>query len=425
MEKQISDRKQYLPQLSIKERDRRWKAVREQMVLNGLDCLVIWGNDRRQGMSEANLRYLTQIGTQRFGGICVFPIYGEPKVFVSGPVPAQFYRPFPPYIQFYDWIKPENVVTYDEIVTIIEHIKELGFERGNIGLVDAFQPPMLRIIPYEDNNVIRRELPKTNISIATALVEQLRLIKSNEEINFMRKAADITRLKIDSMIKACKVGARECEVYAKMVETDIANGGEAYCFYLFTSGSVIEQYRQHLFHGKGQPLSPTTRELTKGDLVITEFHTSYGGYLAGAEKSVFIGKPPDGLKRLHDVAVECITFGIRSIKPDVTLGDVWKAFNEPLKKASMDCLELGVHGHGLSSPDYPWIDMDPNRAQASLKDKCISTLCLKENMVVNPMVDIFDPNWRDDVGVMIGTTVLINKSGAEDLVNSPFELTCV
>ena len=75
-----------------------------------------------------------------------------------------------------------------------------------------------------------------------------------------------------------------------MVKTEISQGGEAFIFNLLASGSVTDPaHTQHLLHGRGQSLCPTTRPLQKGDLIITEFHTSYGGYLTGCEKSVYIG----------------------------------------------------------------------------------------------------------------------------------------
>src|SRR5574342_345544 len=77
---QIMDLKPYLPQLSLKERDRRWSAVRERMVAKGIDCLVVWGNTISQGLGMTNVRYLTQVGSWH-GGIALFPLEGEVTLF--------------------------------------------------------------------------------------------------------------------------------------------------------------------------------------------------------------------------------------------------------------------------------------------------------------------------------------------------------
>ena len=47
----------YMPQFSLAERDRRWDRVRKKMLMEGLDALVLLGNDIYWGMGMANLRY--------------------------------------------------------------------------------------------------------------------------------------------------------------------------------------------------------------------------------------------------------------------------------------------------------------------------------------------------------------------------------
>jgi hypothetical protein len=48
------------------------------------------------------------------------------------------------------------------------------------------------------------------------------------------------------------------------------------------------------------------------DLIITEFHTSYGGYLTGCEKSVLLENHPRSSRESIDVAVECFEMGLIS-----------------------------------------------------------------------------------------------------------------
>src|SRR4030042_3760931 len=134
-------------------------------------------------------------------------------------------------------------------------------------------------------------------------------------------------MKIDAMIESSKPGTKKCELYANMIKADISNGGEAFILNFLASGSVIDtEVRQPLLHGRGQPFSPTTRILREGDLIITEFHTSYGGYLTAVEKSVFIGKPPKELRRVHDVASECFLNGIEKFRPGTKLNNVFEGF---------------------------------------------------------------------------------------------------
>ncbi len=431
-EKKIVNMMEYLPQLSLSERDRRWTAVRELMALNSIDCLLLWDSDRFFGMGSANFRYLTQITSQRMGGMCIFPLKGKPIVFAAPPHIHSF--PYPFYRSFQNWIDETREMS--GLLPVIGTLIEGGYEKANIGLVGFSGAFRSYTIPYQEYNFLKKELPNACLTDATPLLEQVRMIKSQEEIDMIKKSGKIARLKIEAMIDSCKPGVKECELYANMVKADISNGGEAFIFNLLASGSVTDkEYRQHLLHGRGQPYSPTTRVLKKGDLVITEFHTSYGGYLTAVEKSVFIGRPPKELRRIHDVAVECFQNGIEKFRPGTKLDDVVEGFRGPVYKAKMDYIEIGFHGHGLSSPEFPAITYPPKKRKEEIGDYerigreslsgegGIGSLEIKENMVFGTNIDIHDPNWRDDVGIMLGDTIWVTKDGPYRIVNTPLEFT--
>src|SRR5204863_9972734 len=52
---------QHVPQMSLKERDRRWDKARKKMLTAGLDAFDFLGNDIYWGMGMANMRYMLQI----------------------------------------------------------------------------------------------------------------------------------------------------------------------------------------------------------------------------------------------------------------------------------------------------------------------------------------------------------------------------
>ena len=413
--------KEYLPQFSLKERDRRWAAVREEMSLMDLDCLLLIGNDRFFGYGNSNVRYLTQIDGQRMGVVVIFPLEVAPVAFASPP--HMHDKPFPVYKAFNDWVTETRPMT--GLKPVVESLKAMGYEKGNIGLVSFKGGFKSYTISSQEYQFLLTELPKANFTEATHVIERLREIKSLEEIEMLRKSGEIARLKIDSMIKMAVPGVKECELYAEMVKTEISHGGEAFIFNLLTSGSVTDtEHFQHLLHGRAQSLSPTTRPLRKGDIIMTEFHTSYGGYLTACEKTVFIGKPPKELQRIHDVAAECLEKGFQKFKPGITKQEVLEAFREPARKANLDWVELGFHGHGLSSPEFPANIFTSAKGEISALGS--TSFELKENMVFGTNIDIHDPSWRKDVGIMgPGDTIWVSESGPVKLIGIPLEFTIV
>jgi len=89
----------------------------------------------------------------------------------------------------------------------------------------------------------------------------MRIVKSEEEIEMLRRAGRIARKVVDAMIETARPGIPEAAVYAEMIRTQIANGGEPNIFNLFGSGPVEHPKDElwHMLHGSEQPIAPTMR----------------------------------------------------------------------------------------------------------------------------------------------------------------------
>ncbi|MDX1745325.1 MAG: hypothetical protein R3324_05250, partial [Halobacteriales archaeon] len=103
---------------------------------------------------------------------------------------------------------------------------------------------------------------------------------------------------------------------------------------------------------------------------------------------------------------------------------------EPAREADMDFIELGFHGHGLTSPEFPAVvyPQEPTRmfpeglAWHLGSGRSQEDVRLEEGMVFGTNIDVHDPEWRDDVGLMFGDTVHVTGDGPELLVETPEQL---
>lgn len=408
------ERQGFLPTLSLAERDRRWRAVRDMMGDQCIDCLVVVGNDLHFDGGMANFRYLTHIGSKS-GGYCVFPLEGAPTVFTGLP---HTNRPFSIYLSTQDWVS--DIRVSGGMAGVVHELTARGYERSRLGLVGTTVENSN--IVYTDYARLRQDLPMARILDVTGAVNQLRVIKSEEETEMLQRAGRLARMMIAAMCESLLPGRRECDVWADMLHATITNGGEPVPFNLLCSGPTDEEPSlgaQHLLHGCPQPAVPSMRPLRRGDLVVTELHASWGGYLAAAEYSVFLGEAPEPLRRIHAVAVECFHSGVEKMRPGATVGEVVDAFRSPCTKAGMDYVELGFHGHGLSSQEIPSVVYKPDHSL--LSGRGIWDMELKENMVFGTNIDIFDPRWRPDVGIMLGDTVQVARDGPHLLCNIPMQ----
>ncbi len=406
----------YVPRLSIVERDRRWRAIRERMAMDGLDCLLLVGSDSRFDMGLANLRYVTHIANKH-DGFAVFPVEGAPVVWAQSAF--QHIQSGSTYLYNQDWVG--DIRPSVGPAPVVDFLKEQGYEHATIGLVGMRSAMNIDIIPVSTHSYICQELPGAEIVDATELIEYLRMIKSPEEIGMLEKAGELARKMIDTLVRSAEPGKKECEVFADMVHTQISNGGEAQIFIFLSSGPVEGPGdNKQLLHGAQPFAAPTARTLEKGDLIITEFHADWGGYLAAVEFALYLGKAPDELKRIHEVCVQCLERLKEAMRPGVTFGEVLEAEREPCQRAGMNFVELGFHGHGLTSPEVPTAVTHPDAPWGA--GKGILGMEVGENMVFGTNIDIHDPRWKKDVGLMLGDTLHITRDGARPLVNTPLDV---
>ena len=411
----IVDLKPYLPQISIQERDRRWRAVRERMAEKGIDCLIVWGNTFSQGLAMANVRYLTQVGTWH-GGIALFPASGEVTLF-SGP--PHMSAPYNGYLAAQDWI--QDIRPYS-MKAIVAEIEARGLERGRLGMVTCGNVVAGNNLTYHDYLALTTDLPQAIFTNESEIIDDLRRIKSPEEIAMLEKSGAIARKVVDTMIQTAAPGVGENELYAAMIHTQLVEGAEPSIFILMNSGSINGNgsMRQRLIHGNDQPMCPHRRKLERGDLVICEFHVSYGGYLSAVEFTVAVGEPPKEIRELHAVAVECLQAGIEHFRPGVTVHELAAAMRKPVLSRGLDYLELGFHNHGLSSADFPTIVYKPG--QGRMGGDGMPDFAFQADMVFGTNIDIHNPRWKTDVGVMFGDMVHVTPTGGRCLVGIPLEL---
>jgi len=84
------------PKLSLKERDRRWRLIRQEMLSQGLDCLIILGKSGMWDSHSANVRYATQVF---WDSLAIFPLEEDLTAFIWGAHHTEW------FLDFQDWIK--------------------------------------------------------------------------------------------------------------------------------------------------------------------------------------------------------------------------------------------------------------------------------------------------------------------------------
>ncbi len=410
----------HLPQFSLTERARRWDGARKRMKMAGFDALLFLGNDAFFDMGLVNGRYLTQVGS-KVGTNVLFMLDEDPIVWNA--LPHQ-QRPTNIHLSTQEWVS--DIRPSLGLDDLIAEIREKGLDKSRIGLI-GFSSSIMTTPTLLHGDVVRLEtdLPGCEFAAAGWLMEEIRLIKSDEELAMLARAGKISRMVIDTMINYPKIGMTEAELYGELIKTQIANGAEPMIFFMLSSGPVEHRKTElwHGLHGAEQPAVPSMRPLAKGDVVTAEWHVQYGGYLAATEFTVYLGpKAPKKLKDIHKVNVQCLEASLDALKPGNTLRAAWEAIRAPADKAGLDFVELGFHGHGMASPEFPTVIYRPGYGAPALNGTGIGDLIFEEGMVFGNNIDLFDPNWKCDVGCMFGDMMVVRGNRAEQLVDVPLYL---
>ena len=381
-----------IPQLSIEERDRRYKIVRGEMAQRGIDCLLLPANTGRWEQLQGDSRYLTTIGGFATEVFTVFPREGEVTAYIFNR--AAWWK------QAQQWVADVRDGRNRWGQNAIERISELGLQKGSIGisgLAGLFRAPE-GIIPYSSVKAIQDAFPQAKIVNATEMMQEIRAVKSAEEVSMLERSAWIVEKTIEAMVENANPGVSEKELYGAMVHAMLANGGELPTLFFLSAGPGLSN----------SSFVPTDYRIQKGDRIIDEIEAKYGGYGAQAVCPVVMGTPDDEYQKMIDISRACFDAILGAMKPGVTFGalfDVYKRTVEHHGKGKYLWNHPMMHARGLGD-DGP----------ALLGDKDLERF--SKIQLQTGMTFILKPQVRPAQGkgrASLGDTVTVTESGARRL----------
>ncbi|MDB5875060.1 MAG: hydrolase/M24 family peptidase [Ramlibacter sp.] len=386
-----------LPRLPLSERDRRWAAVRAQMDARRLDCLVLFGWPLCWDFNTANARYLCPIGGNNAFNIFVFPREGEPTCYVYSSVMLPYWH------ASQDWVTDIRARKGSWAKSVAERLKELKLDSGRVGcdgLAGALDPDGW--IPYSTYKELGELVSGATFQNLGDMLEVIRCIKSADELAFMRRAARLGDMMLLECAESARPGQRECEVYARMQQTMVANGGEEPTLFLWGAGASPQPHPFHV---------PTMRKLERGDLITCELHPKYAGYSTHVERTFCLGDPPGEYLDIYAGCLEAYETGLKNFGPGKPISVAMEAVKQAIEARGLGMCETGIHGHGLGSLEYPRyrhhaIQAD-QAALATLGDQ------FRPGMVFAFNIDLFNPKFRNgETGCVFAETVVITDEGA-------------
>ncbi|MEH7354147.1 Xaa-Pro peptidase family protein [Neobacillus drentensis] len=267
--------------------------------------------------------------------------------------------------------------------------KELGIQK--LGFEEDY-------LTYSSFKIYEKEIEAELVPIS-GVVEKLRLIKTDAEINILKVAADIADAAFKYILDFIRPGKTELEV-SNELEFFMRRAGA-------TSSSfntiVASGYRSALPHGVA-----SDKKIEAGDLVTLDFGAYYNGYVSDITRTVAVGEPDVKLKEIYNIVLEAQLRGMDGIKPGIT-GKEADALtrNYITEKGYGEYFGHSTgHGIGLEVHEGPSL---------SIKSDTI----LETGMVVTCEPGIYIPGLG---GVRIEDDTLITKDHNQALTHSTKEL---
>ncbi|MCG6535961.1 MAG: M24 family metallopeptidase [Syntrophales bacterium LBB04] len=395
------------PVLSLKERDRRWRRVREVMKKTKIECLIVAGLSGRE-VADA---YLTNEGGR---GTVIVPIQGDGTYLASNALSLaghveNLLRGGTSWID--DWRVGASARQ------VVAALQEKGFDSATIGVIglESEGPgEMEGYIPFKTWSYIRDHLPKVTFVDISSDYYELMLTRSEEEIRLARYSAQVGEMACEAMLEATRPGVRESEIYAAVLNAIHKNGCDARMLILESGAANISWLTPMWLHQSGTP-----RAVQKGEMVQAEIFTSYGGIETQQQMSIGLEPVDPMYGELARIARRSYEVGLKELKPGKRFEEVAEAMERPLAEAG--CWHLCPLIHSLSP------QMCAGRIQLGMTglpgmDKYgkIPEIPIRRGELVlkSGMLFELEPNpGRGRQRVVVGGTVLITESGAEELNN--------
>lgn len=245
--------------------------------------------------------------------------------------------------------------------------------------------------------VFCENLPNAQVVDATALVNWQRLIKSKEEIAFIRKAAKISEKVVQTAIAKAAPGIRKNELVAEIFHAGVTGVDDIWGDYpaiVPLTPSGLDATAAHLTWN-GDPMRA-------GEATFFELSGCYRRYHAPLCRTVYLGKPPQEMLDAEQAQLEGIQAGLEAARAGNRTCDIANAFLETLKKYGIQREGRCGYPIGLSYPP----DWGERTASIRSEDQTI----LEPGMVFHFMPAL----WMESWGLETTETILINDRGAAE-----------
>ncbi len=375
-----------IPQSEFEERIKKFQAnIRQE----GLDACLVHATES----DMAHVRYLSEYWPTFETAAVFVPAEGEPVLLV-GPESdlyashRSFFKNIEKLIQYRESAEPDapgmSFITYKDLITkyVPKGIKKLGIAGWAITSLPVYTS-------------LKEQLPGVELIKADMTLWPLRFVKSENELNAMRKAFKISELAVEAILNEIKPGMTELQVIGIAQREIYKHGGEyeghsLYCFCGKSTNNAISR--------------PTHNKIIENEVIQLNIGARVSGYSSSVGLPFSIGPLPERKKRLVEFGLEAHKKTIEMLRAGKPAGSVVRDYEAWVKERGFGQYLLygPCHSIGMMEVERPWMEST-------------SEFELQKNMTFQ--VDTFF--YDHDFGLRWENGVIIKEDGVE-MMSSKF-----
>jgi Xaa-Pro dipeptidase len=295
------------------------------------------------------------------------------------------------------WVDKHGSTPHDDLRDLLN---EMGLKGKRLG------------VEYEAYGMTGRSAMRLNTALDgfatlvddSEVISHLRLVKSDEEIVYARKAAELADLALDAAIELAHAGADEGHILAAM-QGEIFKGGGDYPGNEFIIGSGADALLCRYFSGR--------RTLSDTDQLTLEWAGAYRHYHAAMMRTIPIGKARDEHKAMHTACVAALQACEDALVPGKTVGGVFDAHAKVMDEHGFQHARMNACGYSMGTTFSPnWMDWPMFYSG--------NPVVLEEGMTYFMHMILMDS--EAGVAMTLGESYLVTSAGNERLGRSSLDL---
>jgi Xaa-Pro dipeptidase len=320
-----------LPRIAETEYRERVAGLQRAMDIERLDALVLTSEDHFQYFTGFHSPTWLNLTRPRF---CIIPCKSDPIIII--PSNNAFIARQTSWISdVRTWVSP---CPSDEGVTLVaDAIRAAATTFRRVGA--ELGPESRLTMPVADFLRLGTSIAPVSIVDGFSTLIAPRMVKSEAEVKRMRTIAEIASLAFERLGANMRTGETEAQI-AQRLRVDILRHGAQDVPYM--TGSSARGGYPSVNSGLSE------RVVRPGDMLTLATGSVYDGYFCCFNRNYYFGRPPDALRRRHELLWDATEDALDFAGPGIRASEVWRTLRARLQsERAGGHLRQGRSGHGV------------------------------------------------------------------------------